>query len=111
MKKNLVKELIQNNMNLINIKKELDYFDVNWYIYENNSSDSTPLILKMLLGRQITLETVVILNKELKFFQILALIPGASRTGVVITGSRFLNFSRYDAAKISFILSRGFLKQ
>ena len=39
------------------------------------------------------------------FLQILALIPGASRSGVVITGSRFLNFSRYDAAKISFILS------
>ncbi len=39
------------------------------------------------------------------FFQILALIPGASRSGIVITGSRFLNFSRYDAAKISFILS------
>ncbi len=38
-------------------------------------------------------------------FQILALIPGASRSGVVITGSRFLNFSRYDSAKISFILS------
>ena len=38
-------------------------------------------------------------------FQILALIPGASRSGVVITGSRFLNFSRHDAAKISFILS------
>ena len=37
--------------------------------------------------------------------QILALIPGASRSGVVITGSRFLKFSRYDAAKISFILS------
>ena len=37
--------------------------------------------------------------------QILALIPGASRAGVVITGSRFLNFNRYDAAKISFILS------
>jgi len=38
-------------------------------------------------------------------FQILALIPGASRSGIVITGSRFLNFSRYDATKISFILS------
>ena len=38
-------------------------------------------------------------------FQILALIPGASRSGIVITGSRFLNFNRYDAAKISFILS------
>ena len=37
--------------------------------------------------------------------QILALIPGASRAGIVITGSRFLNFNRYDAAKISFILS------
>ena len=37
-------------------------------------------------------------------FQILALIPGASRSGVVITGSR-LDFNRYDAAKISFILS------
>ena len=34
-----------------------------------------------------------------------SLIPGASRAGVVITGSRFLRFSRHDAAKISFILS------
>ena len=38
-------------------------------------------------------------------FQVMALIPGASRSGVVITGSRFLNFNRFDAAKISFILS------
>jgi len=37
--------------------------------------------------------------------QILALIPGASRSGIVITGSRFLKFSRHDAVKISFILS------
>ena len=37
--------------------------------------------------------------------QVLALIPGASRAGIVITGSRFLNFNRFDAAKISFILS------
>ena len=37
--------------------------------------------------------------------QILSLIPGASRAGIVITGSRFLKFNRYDAAKISFILS------
>ncbi len=38
-------------------------------------------------------------------FQILSLIPGASRAGIVITGSRFLKYNRYDAAKISFILS------
>ncbi len=42
---------------------------------------------------------------KIGLFQILALIPGASRSGMVITGSRFLNFNRYDAAIIAFILS------
>ena len=37
--------------------------------------------------------------------QIFALIPGASRSGVVITAGRFLNFDRYDSSKISFYLS------
>ena len=41
----------------------------------------------------------------LSFFQILALIPGVSRSGIAITAARFLNFKRYDAAKISFLLS------
>ena len=38
-------------------------------------------------------------------FQILALVPGVSRSGIVITAGRFLNFSRYDSSKISFYLS------
>ena len=38
-------------------------------------------------------------------FQILALIPGVSRSGIVITAGRFLNFDRYDSSKISFYLS------
>ena len=38
-------------------------------------------------------------------FQIFALIPGVSRSGIVITAGRFLNFSRYDSSKISFYLS------
>ena len=38
-------------------------------------------------------------------FQVLALIPGVSRSGIVITAGRFLNFSRYDSTKISFYLS------
>ena len=42
---------------------------------------------------------------KIGLFQILSLVPGASRSGIVITGSRLLNFNRYDAAKISFILS------
>ena len=38
-------------------------------------------------------------------FQILALIPGVSRSGITITLGRFLGFNRYDSAKISFFLS------
>ena len=39
------------------------------------------------------------------FFQVLSLIPGVSRSGITITAARFLQFERYDSAKISFLLS------
>ncbi len=39
------------------------------------------------------------------FFQVLSLIPGVSRSGITISAARVLNFKRYDAAKISFLLS------
>ncbi len=38
-------------------------------------------------------------------FQVLSLIPGVSRSGIVITAARFLNFNRVDSAKLSFLLS------
>ena len=38
-------------------------------------------------------------------FQVLAIIPGVSRSGIVITASRFLNFDRVDSSKIAFYLS------
>jgi undecaprenyl-diphosphatase len=38
-------------------------------------------------------------------FQILSLIPGVSRSGIIISGARFFNFSRVDSVKISFLLS------
>jgi len=38
-------------------------------------------------------------------FQILALIPGVSRSGIAITVARFLGFKRVDSAKISFLIS------
>ena len=38
-------------------------------------------------------------------FQVLSLIPGVSRSGITITAARMLNFERFDAAKISFLLS------
>ena len=38
-------------------------------------------------------------------FQILALIPGVSRSGITITSGRLLGFDRFDSVKISFFLS------
>ena len=35
----------------------------------------------------------------------LSIIPGVSRSGIVITASRFLNFDRVDSSKIAFYLS------
>ena len=37
--------------------------------------------------------------------QVLALIPGVSRSGITITSGRMLGFDRFDSAKISFFLS------
>ena len=38
-------------------------------------------------------------------FQVLSIMPGVSRSGIVITASRFLNFDRVDSSKIAFYLS------
>jgi undecaprenyl-diphosphatase len=38
-------------------------------------------------------------------FQVLALIPGVSRSGITITSGRLLGFNRFDSAKISFMLA------
>jgi len=53
------------------------------------------------------------INKDFKFktalyigvLQVLSLIPGVSRSGIVISGARFFSFSRIDSAKISFLIS------
>ena len=52
--------------------------------------------------------TTSISNKDsfiIGLYQILALIPGASRSGITMTGARFLKFNRVDAARFSFLLS------
>lgn len=38
-------------------------------------------------------------------WQAIALIPGTSRSGITITGARFLGYTRRDAAKISMLMS------
>lgn len=42
---------------------------------------------------------------KLGFWQAVALIPGTSRSGIVITGARFLGYKRHDAARISMLMS------
>jgi len=47
-------------------------------------------------------------NKSAVFiglFQVLALIPGVSRSGITITSGRMLGFNRFDSTKISYFLS------
>ncbi|SLN18162.1 Undecaprenyl-diphosphatase [Roseovarius litorisediminis] len=38
-------------------------------------------------------------------WQAIALIPGTSRSGITITGARFLGYARHDAAKLSMLMS------
>ena len=93
------------------------YFAFNYNLYENIREVEviawSTLIFGLLLYFSDKINVSRSFNENLNIkniliiglFQVMALIPGASRSGVVITGSRFLNFNRFDAAKISFILS------
>ncbi len=63
------------------------------------TSDKFKIKLKM--KNNFTFKNAIIIG----FYQTLALIPGVSRSGIIITGARFLKFNRIDAAKISFLLS------
>jgi len=53
------------------------------------------------IENNLTIKSVIFIG----LMQVLSLIPGVSRSGVTITGARFLKFKRFDAAKISFLLS------
>ena len=93
------------------------YFVFNYNLYENIPELQviawSTLIFGLLLYFSDKFDASKSFNNNLNIkniliiglFQVLALIPGASRSGIVITGSRFLNFNRFDATKISFILS------
>ncbi|MDC3127706.1 undecaprenyl-diphosphate phosphatase [Candidatus Pelagibacter bacterium] len=53
------------------------------------------------LNNNFTYKSAIIIG----LLQILSLIPGVSRSGISISGARFLRFNRYDSAKIAFLLS------
>tara|TARA_Y100000590_G_scaffold435104_1_gene554164 strand:+ start:552 stop:1319 length:768 start_codon:yes stop_codon:yes gene_type:complete len=62
-------------------------------------SDKTKISKK--IDQNFTNKSAIIIG----IFQVLALIPGVSRSGITITSGRFLGFDRFDSAKISFFLS------
>ena len=57
--------------------------------------------LKNKISSELNIESIIIIG----LFQILAIIPGVSRSGIVITASRFLKFDRVESSKIAFYLS------
>ena len=57
--------------------------------------------LKNKISSELNIKSIIIIG----LFQILAIIPGVSRSGIVITASRFLKFDRLDSSKIAFYLS------
>ena len=65
-------------------------------LYVSDKSKNTKKI-----GTEFTNKSAIIIG----LFQVLALIPGVSRSGITITSGRFLGFNRFDSTKISFFLS------
>ncbi len=57
--------------------------------------------LKNKISSGLNIKSIIIIG----LFQILAIIPGVSRSGIVITASRFLKFDRVESSKIAFYLS------
>ena len=57
--------------------------------------------IKKKIEKDLTIKNILIIG----ILQILAIIPGVSRSGITITAGRFLNFDRYDSTKISFYMS------
>ena len=87
-------ELINNLRNLEVIGWASFIFGILLYI-----SDKTQITKK--INKEFNVKSAIIIG----LFQVLALIPGVSRSGITITSGRFLGFDRFDSAKISFFLS------
>ena len=120
------KDLIQikknKNLVLLFLFGSLPLFIVGFFIYYTGLIDYlreikiiawTTLIFGILLYFADKFKTQRFIDKDLTIknilliglFQVIALIPGVSRSGIVITAGRLLNFNRHESLKISFYLS------
>ncbi len=87
-------DLIENLRNLKVIAWTTLMFGILLFIADRST-------IKNKINDNLNLKNILLIG----IFQILAIIPGVSRSGIIITASRFLNFGRVDSSKISFYLS------
>ena len=73
------------------------------------TGEITKAVVIGILGSKLRVKKIYDLNIMsgviIGFFQILAFLPGTSRSGICITAARFLGFDRESAAKFSLLLS------
>ena len=121
-RKELINIINNKNIFLLIILGSIQMFIVGYIFYSTNLIDQfrnlkvvawTTLIFGILLyfsdkfelknkiSSELNIKSIIIIG----LFQILAIIPGVSRSGIVITASRFLKFDRVESSKIAFYLS------
>lgn len=86
--------IIDQIMNIVVIGYSTIFFGILLFFSDRNSEDKK-------FNQSISNKNSFIIG----LYQVLALIPGTSRSGITLTGARFLKFNRVDAAKFSFLLS------
>ena len=111
--KKLLHLIIFGSIPLIVIGFIVNYFDVIYLLRNLKLIAWTTLIFGIVLffadkkiaknniENNLNFKNIIVIG----LFQVLALIPGVSRSGIVITASRMFGFKRVDSAKISFFLS------
>lgn len=91
----LLKDLIRHQFRSMYVMAgSLIFFSMILYIADRYTK-------KTVVMEKLTMKDGIIVG----FFQALALIPGASRSGSTISGAFFRNLTREDAARFSFLLS------
>ena len=87
-------ELLEHLRNLYVISFTTIFFALIMFISDFNNYKNT-------IKKNFSYKSACILG----VFQILSLIPGTSRSGIILTTARFLKFHKIEAAKLSFLTS------
>ena len=111
--KKLFKKIILSSLPVIILGYLLIHYNLIDHIRNLKTIAWTTLIFGVLLYISDRFKSKKKLEKDFSYkiaiiiglFQMLSLIPGVSRSGIVISAARMSNFNRFDSAKISFLLS------